>query len=144
MSNEADEFAQQAILNVNQLKALAVKYQQEAQQYQQESYDSNEQLRQSNEKIELLMEERDGLNNILHYSILEQDDYLSYAQDMLQEINRLIESSEIRALPDGKTNTLRETLKAISLIRERNANGNNRKPNDPPKRTLKQAIGLED
>lgn len=144
MSNDTDLIAQQAILNVNQLKALAEKYQQEAQQYQQESYDTNEQLRQANEKIELFAEERSGLNDILHYSVLREDDHLSYAEDMLREIYNLIEKGEIKPLPDGKTNNLRETLQVIKNIREQNARSHGRRPNDPPRKTLRQELGFND
>jgi len=145
MSNDTDVIAQQAILNVNQLKSLAEKYQQEAQQYQQESYDSNEQLRQANEKIEQLTEEKDGLHDILHYSILEQDDHLSYAEDMLNTISNMIEvQHSLPPLPNGKGQTLRETLQVMKNIREHNASSHSRRPNDPPKKTMRQALGFDE
>lgn len=137
---DTTQLAQQAIDSVNQLKELADQAGQNQSQFE-ELYAENTRL---NSEVDSLKENLSDLGEVFRQAIIEEDDYLSYAQDMLKDISSMIDNGELGPLSIEKAQTLRITLDVIASIRSRNLSNYPRQPGDSPKRTVRQVAGYED
>ncbi|WP_370426160.1 hypothetical protein AB9Q52_011360 [Pantoea vagans] len=137
---DTTQLAQQAIDSVNQLKELADQAGQNQAAYE-ELYEENRRL---NSEVDSLKENLADLSEVFHQRVIEEDDYLSYAEDMLKDISNMIDKGELTPLSIEKAETLRLTLQVVASIRSSNHENDPRQPGDSPKRTLRQVAGYDD
>ena len=137
---DTTQLAQQAIDSVNQLKEMADQAVQNQTAYD-ELYEENGRL---NSEVDSLKENLSDLSEVFHQKVIEEDDYLSYAEDMLKDISNMIDNGELSPLSIEKAETLRMTLWVVASIRTSNQNNAPRRPGDSPKRTLRQVAGYDD
>ncbi|WP_145888771.1 hypothetical protein [Candidatus Pantoea soli] len=137
---DTTQLAQQAIDSVNQLKEMADQAVQNQAAYE-ELYEENTRL---NSEVDLLNENLTNLDEVFHQKVIEEDDYLSYAEDMLKDISNMIDKGELDPLSIEKAETLRLTLQVVASIRSSNHENHPRRPGDSPKRTLRQVAGYDD
>lgn len=137
---DTTQLAQQAIDSVNQLKEMADQAVQNQAAYE-ELYEENTRL---NSEVDSLKENLTNLDEVFHQKVIEEDDYLSYAEDMLEDISNMIDKGELGPLSIEKAETLRLTLQVVASIRSSNHENYPRRPGDSPKRTLRQVAGYDD
>lgn len=136
---DTTQLAQQAIDSVNQLKEMADQAVQN-----QVAYDElSEENARLNSEVDSLKENLSDLSEVFHQKVIEEDDYLSYAEDMLKDISNMIDNGELSPLSIEKAETLRMTLWVVASIRTSNQNNDPRRPGDSPKRTLRQVAGYD-
>ncbi|WLS77396.1 hypothetical protein Q3V30_12965 [Erwinia pyri] len=137
---DTTQLAQQAIDSVNQLKEMADQAVQN-QAALEELYEENTRL---NSQVDSLQENLTALDEVFHQRVIEEDDYLSYAQDMLKDISNMIDSGELGPFSIEKVETLRITLQVVASIRSKNHGDHPRRPGDAPKQTLRQVAGYDE
>lgn len=137
---DTTQLAQQAFDSVNQLKEMADRAVQNQAEFE-ELYEENTRL---NSEVDALKENLSDLGEVFHQRVIEEDDYLSYAEDMLKDISNMIDNGELSPLSIEKAETLRITLQVVASIRSSNHESDPRRPGDSPKRTLRQVAGYAD